>query len=300
MRCEFGFYGSPLSVGGSCSPCLCHPSGSLDPDECDSGTGQCVCAPGVVGRDCSRCPVELHVVSSSTGGGRGCRDCREPCVESLLAEVRSQGDLLATSNSSALDPNPGRTLTAYARKNAEAEERLRRVAKRKETMEAMAESLEMLKAQADLAGLEVDKSGKAARLLAEGDETMRTKAEGMKRVVGEMTQEVDWIIRHLREYAQDESAELLRVKPALSEARVLLEAIGNVSHAEADIAARRELSHSRQTLWMVKEMLFGYGEASKLRERLLESEKKLNDLLQYVDTALANVREVCTDRLQMI
>lgn len=84
----------------------------------------------------------------------------------------------------------------------------------------------------------------------------------------------------------------MKLKPALREARDVLDRLSVIDHSGVDIRVRTELSYSRQTLAMVKELLFGRGKAGRLRERLLGSERKMNDLLQYVDRVLALVREV--------
>ena len=52
-RCDYGFYGN--SEDG-CLPCRCNPDGSIG-NQCHQESGQCICAPGVSGRDCSQCPL---------------------------------------------------------------------------------------------------------------------------------------------------------------------------------------------------------------------------------------------------
>jgi hypothetical protein len=62
-RCAYGHYGYPTVPGGSCIPCRCNTAGSAS-DECDIETGQCNCRPGSIGRDCSQCTQERHVLIS--------------------------------------------------------------------------------------------------------------------------------------------------------------------------------------------------------------------------------------------
>lgn len=54
FQCIPGYYGNPSAEGGSCQSCACHPYGSIN-NICDRSTGQCLCQPGVTGRDCSSC-----------------------------------------------------------------------------------------------------------------------------------------------------------------------------------------------------------------------------------------------------
>ena len=55
---------------------------------------------------------------------------------------------------------------------------------------------------------------------------------------------------------------------------------------KADIAARRELSHSRRVLSTIEEILYGYADADYLGKRrgsLNEVERKVNDLIKVID-----------------
>ena len=45
---------SSLSRGHACVPCQCHPEGS-EAGQCDAGSGQCPCRPGLTGRRCDAC-----------------------------------------------------------------------------------------------------------------------------------------------------------------------------------------------------------------------------------------------------
>ena len=101
------------------------------------------------------------------------------------------------------------------------------------------------------------------------------------------------------------------MKPALREARNILKSIQKQDHRDIDIEARTALSRARQTLKVVKKVerlihvqdkqrnylnffkiLFGKEEAEKMKQQLWNSEKKVNDLLQHIDSALMKIREV--------
>ncbi len=250
----------------------------------------------------------MHVLAKAT---KNCKDCREPCAAGLLrkleiqvlsvisitslklSHVSLQSGHLASSNFSSLDPNPALTLSNYAKRTDKAEDSVTSVNESKSRLRKMREASDLLEAQAELVALEAEKSGKAAGDAAEEDKEMSASAGDLRLAARETAKEVEGIVRHLRNYAREGSPEMVRLKPALEEAKRILEDLSAVDHAGADLRARRELSHARQTLNMVREILFGHGaKVGKLRERLMLSERKMNDLLQYVDRVLANVREV--------
>lgn len=52
FRCDVGYYGNPLAVGGSCKQCDCHGNAG----HCDQDTGEClVCLHHTEGEKCERC-----------------------------------------------------------------------------------------------------------------------------------------------------------------------------------------------------------------------------------------------------
>ncbi|KAM6979899.1 usherin [Aplochiton taeniatus] len=76
--CTRGLYG--LLQGGSCTPCLCSPDGSVSRTDCHPVTGQCVCkcpcSEGVEGAQCNRCaPNHYNVTSDPQGSTWGCASC---------------------------------------------------------------------------------------------------------------------------------------------------------------------------------------------------------------------------------
>ncbi len=85
----------------------------------------------------------------------------------------------------------------------------------------------------------------------------------------------------------------MKLRPALEEARRASRQIADRSHTEADIATRAELSRAKHTLAVVTEMIYGQGNIGELPAKLKDMEAKINDLLKYIDKAMANVREVC-------
>ncbi|KAM6169904.1 LOW QUALITY PROTEIN: laminin subunit beta-2-like [Rhynchocyon petersi] len=77
-HCKPGFYGNALRTGG-CRRCSCDPRGTVS-TQCPSGTdvcfcnqvsGQCLCRPHTLGRDCNRCAPFFW----NLGGPWGCEPC---------------------------------------------------------------------------------------------------------------------------------------------------------------------------------------------------------------------------------
>ena len=103
------------------------------------------------------------------------------------------------------------------------------------------------------------------------------------------------ILTRLSEYAKASSTLAIRLMPALDEATASLNAVALRAKnlGDADIVARTELSRARQSLAAVKGVLFGGGaELGELGERSAGVEAKIDDLLQYIDMALKDVRQV--------
>uniref|UniRef100_A0A1I8BF69 LAMA2 n=1 Tax=Meloidogyne hapla TaxID=6305 RepID=A0A1I8BF69_MELHA len=75
--CEAGYYGNPLQPGGRCTPCGCHPHGSLS-SVCHNITGQCQCREGVEGRACSICSPR-HAFLNGV-----CASCDQGCYRELM------------------------------------------------------------------------------------------------------------------------------------------------------------------------------------------------------------------------
>lgn len=81
--------------------------------------------------------------------------------------------------------------------------------------------------------------------------------------------------------------------PSLAEAQSTLRQMRQQSSSsELDIAARTELSHARQILAKVQDVLIGQGEIERIKTFIDQVDGKINDLLQYIDTSLNDVRNV--------
>ena len=81
--------------------------------------------------------------------------------------------------------------------------------------------------------------------------------------------------------------------PSLQEAKAIVSQISRqADHSQEDIAARTELSHARQILAQVRGLLVGQGQIERMRSDIDRVDGKINDLLQYIDTSLNDVRNV--------
>ncbi|CAH8598195.1 unnamed protein product [Heterobilharzia americana] len=111
-RCIPGFYWNV--TGPNCLPCYCGIGTELTRTltqlvECDMNTGQCKCAPHVVGRDCTECELGYFGVSES-----GCKPCL-PCPNGqvchqitgkCICPPNTEGDRCDKCSTGSWDYNP--------------------------------------------------------------------------------------------------------------------------------------------------------------------------------------------------
>lgn len=77
-RCNYGYYGYPRQLNGTCVPCNCNKYGIIS-DECHEETGQCNCKPGITGKDCSICENKNHILTEN-----GCTGMYRESCKSLI------------------------------------------------------------------------------------------------------------------------------------------------------------------------------------------------------------------------
>ena len=80
----------------------------------------------------------------------------------------------------------------------------------------------------------------------------------------------------------------LAIQRALNECTVLLRYIKTQkTFAESDIRARTELSHARQSLNIIKDIIYGSSEElSTSRDAMNNVEAKVDDLLRFINGAM--------------
>eukprot|EP00094_Tigriopus_californicus_P001836 TCALIF_01772-PA protein Name:"Similar to Lama1 Laminin subunit alpha-1 (Mus musculus)" AED:0.11 eAED:0.12 QI:0/0.86/0.58/1/0.95/0.95/24/1780/2877 len=286
-RCEEGYYGQPMARSGQCQPCSCHPLGSRS-DQCDDLTGQCQCMPGVTGRDCSQCSAR-HILTKS----KTCHDCNDMCTGTLLNEVLNMANYFNHSNALNIDPTPDLTLKRFDQRTQILQKEIKSFADRASHVRNLESMGDFLKPQADLSSLEAIKLQK---LLSVQTKRVKQSSLDMSVFKDQVTQvqiDVEDIIRHLRNYAIGESADI-KLRPALEEARNMLRSIQRRDPSPYDIMVRTELSRARQTLSQIKGILYERDLALKLKERILLGEAKINDLLKFMDIALVNLKKSFT------
>ncbi|NXI37250.1 LAMA1 protein, partial [Galbula dea] len=98
-RCSLGYYGDPQVPGGSCQPCQCNPSGSLQLT-CDGATGQCLCKPGVTGQLCEECEPRHLLLEEE------CVSCDDNCTGVLLDTLDSLSKAMLAVNLTGVAPVP--------------------------------------------------------------------------------------------------------------------------------------------------------------------------------------------------
>ena len=284
-RCDYGYYGD-LNSRGSCVSCRCNPHGSLS-DQCDERTGQCFCVDAsVTGRDCSQCAAR-QILSSAT---RSCRNCDDGCVGELLDTVVDAKRYFDDADVSDIDPAPMLRLIDHQKRHKTATSRIVDTLKMENDLFNVESLNNQLKPQAELAVLEAKKYLKSAR---DADEDARQQFFGSRRTndqVKVLQQDLKHMIDFLESYAISEESGI-NIKKALKEVGRILNHIKSApDFGPIDIEARRELSHSRRVLTTIQDILYGEGDLERNREKLDEVERKINDLLQYINAAMETTR----------
>jgi HAMP domain-containing protein len=241
---------------------------------------------GVRGRDCSQCEPR-HVLTAA----KRCKDCGGVCSAFLLDQVEDAVTYLDESNVANMDPTPKLTMLSFQKRRKRLLQRMTEVKDDRAHFYNMVGTTDLLEPQSELVMLEAEKFIKSTRRQKSEARGMLKTTRNINAEINSLASDVGDIIRHLQNYAVGESAEI-SLKSALQEAKITLKAVGMRDHSDSDITVRTELSYARQTLSMVRGVLFGRGEIEGMKERVEATERKINDLLQYIDRALNNVREV--------
>lgn len=151
-RCEYGFYGNPMTENGTCLPCGCNEFGSQS-NQCDPASGQCFCVAGVTGRDCSQCRPK-HVLTAA----KTCKNCDHFCTGTLMNELHFMERYLNESRLSGLHPSPSSTLTDFAERTTGFERVIVNNVGYFQDADALDGKVDLLKPQAELVLLETQKN----------------------------------------------------------------------------------------------------------------------------------------------
>ena len=241
--------------------------------------------PGVTGRACDTCKPR-HVLTS-----RGtCQNCDDGCVGSLLDSVADLRDNLRHSiNLEDLDPAPMRKLTHYTNLSSVLDTEVDSLQHSRDQVAAMAELEAALGSEAELSLLEATKFAKTAEAQVDTAGSLKHEARDAVDEVSSLDRRIQDMTLYLENHGQGRGAGVT-ITAALRQAAELLRGIQRKDFSEHDIKVRTELSNSRILLDTIEKLLFGEVEISAITEKTGNLDGLVNDLLQYLNEGMTNVR----------
>ncbi|NWU95491.1 LAMA1 protein, partial [Upupa epops] len=292
-RCSRGYFGDPQLPAGSCQPCRCNPSGSVDA-HCDGATGQCPCKPGVTGQLCEECE-QRHLLLQDE-----CVSCDDNCTGVLLSSLDDLSEAILSVNLTGVARVPYGVLLELEN----ATEHLKRsVALREDPVPSLAtaeESLLGLSRRMDQLHGEASRLSRTARQLNTVTEETRNKSQELMGLVDA----VHTTIKALAEAALSLNETLglnLPLSKAASqslqeEISALLDGMREKDLVRLHHNCTAVLQAAENLLIQVqKEFLKPQQELLKLKEgtrQLLEKQSsRLWDAQHLVNEALANINE---------
>ena len=282
-RCAHGYYGDPSAADGECLPCSCNSYGS-ESDQCDARSGQCYCVPGVTGRACDQCKPR-HVLTKQ----RTCRNCNDGCVGTLLDIMDNIQDTLHTIDLEDLDPAPMRKLTHYTNMSSVLRENVQSARHCTAEVEAFKEKENSLGSSAELTLLESSKLAQLAETQQEEAGHLNGKASGAVEEVTGLDRKIKDMILYLENHGRGRGSGV-SLTNALKQASEYLSHIVSQDFSEFDIKVRTEMSNARILLDTVEKLLYGEVEISSITEKTGSLDDIVNDLLQYLNEGMTNVR----------
>ena len=282
-RCSHGYYGDPGAEDGQCLPCACNKHGS-ESDQCDPGSGQCYCVPGVTGRSCDTCQPR-HILTQQ----RTCRNCNDGCVGTLLNTMDTIQDHLDTIDLDDLDPAPLRKLTHYTNMSSTLEMRVESARKLRDEVKQLTELEDALGSEAEITLLEsVNLAKQAETQLDDASELLKDTQSAVDEVK-DLDGKIKDMIIYLENHGKDRGTGV-SITNALKKAARLLNQIQNQDFSEHDIKVRTELSNSRILLDTIEKLLFGEVEIESITDNTSTLDTLVNDLLQYLNQGMTNIR----------
>ena len=282
-RCSHGYYGDPAAPDGSCLPCSCNRYGSQS-DQCEARTGQCFCVPGVSGRACDQCKPR-HILTEQ----RTCKNCNDGCVGTLLDTMDNIQDILHTIDLEDLDPAPMRKLTHYTNMSSMVQRNVESARHLTAQVGALAEKENSLGSSAELTLLESSKLAQLAAAQQDQAGQLHGEAGRAEEEVEELDRKIQDMILYLENHGRGRGSGV-SLTNALQQASQYLNHIESQDFSEGDIKVRTEMSHARILLDTVEKLLYGEVEISAITEKTGSLDGLVNDLLQYLNEGMTNVR----------
>ena len=232
-----------------------------------------------------------------SSASRTCKSCDWPsCTGALLDSVESMYGYLHDANVTDIDPAPHLRLVNGKRRHKILRENHIDLKLDMKKIAEMESKFRQLKPRAELTMLETTK------YLRTGED-MNNQATGKLNSSDNFIHKIDVLRKNIRRLVHDLRG--FEVSGRLSRfdiQRALVECEGILRHikkqkslGESDIRARTELSHARQSLSIVRNIIYGsMDELSRNRQAMRKVEFKVDDLLQFINGAMDTKMEAIT------
>ncbi|XP_049762590.1 laminin subunit alpha-1 [Schistocerca cancellata] len=290
-RCSYGWYGFPLSKGGSCVPCNCNKYGSVS-DECDEETGQCNCRTDITGRDCSLCQERRNILTQ-----RGCMSCDDKCTGVLLDELENLSFILSTNTehlSAGFVPPPWTALRTIQNNSDSLKQELDEWITVIEKVRSLPAGFgEELRKKAKALMNRVKKLERNSKHAVESAVDVRTEATAIQKEILQQRTESKDIIKKLQNFGKDGTA--VNIDLALQESHILLDKIRKNDLGKRGQNALNILRGCEKLLKNIKNLIQSAPSTQKLKQKLNSFHEKLNDLnaiLQNMTHTLNKVENI--------
>ena len=283
-RCAYRYYGDPSQEDGECLPCNCNLYGSQS-DQCETRTGQCSCVAGVMGRACDKCKPR-HVLTKKSS----CKNCDNGCVGELLDRVTEVVAILGQVDQQDLDPAPMLHLNSYRNSSITLTSSLLVVKRQQSDMSSLVTRESHLSQLAELNKLRADQVADKAGYLGRQANQKAEEADEVLGIVDGLHREVMDMILYLEKHGRDQGSGVTLTN-ALQQASDFLQDIQSKDWSEIDINTRTEMSNARLLYERIQRIIFGEVDMTSLDSKTAKVEELVNDLLNYLQHAQANVRE---------
>ena len=220
---------------------------------------------------------------------RSCQNCNDGCVGTLLDSVEIIQNHLGSIDLEDLDPAPMRKLTHYTNLSSVLDISVEDVKSSRDQVRALGELEAAIESEAELNLLEASKLAKTGE--TQGDTIVDLQSEASKAVddVNDLDRKIKDMTLYLENHGKDRGSGV-SITTALRQAADLLKQIQGKDFSEFDIKVRTELSDSRILLDTIEKLLFGEVEISSITEKTADLDSLVNDLLQYLNEGMMNVR----------
>ncbi|XP_034469915.1 laminin subunit alpha-3-like, partial [Hippoglossus hippoglossus] len=280
-RCAPGYYGDPLTLGGSCKPCNCKGNGNI----CDSRTGVC----------------KNTLEPGDTNTDEKCQEC-DSCAQTLLHDleklddelgrIKTQLDNASASASSKdqlknLEKAVSDTKILVKKFNSAISTQKSRISQLEEDTGTLVDDISTLKGKADKRSVDAD------RAVADVAKTHK-RAKELDSDIKSMLKKIQALLDQLKESGTSgDTVPSASLGKMLEEAQRMVKEMANRNFTPQNTAAEKELDEAKKLLDHIKANVSkqcdqNEAAAKKIRGRLEDYEAKLKDL----DKALKEATEM--------